>query len=447
MDEQPIVLVIEDDDSLREAMCETLELAGYSALGTSCGEEALTVVDEFDFRLVISDVQMPGLDGHEVMGLLHKKKPEMPFVLVTAFGSVGQAVNAIQKGAADYLVKPFEAEVLIEVASRFACPPPSHPGVLAKDQNTRDVLRLAERVADSDATVMISGESGTGKEVFARFIHDHSCRANSPFVAINCAAIPESMLESILFGYEKGAFTGAYRSRAGKFEQANGGTLLLDEISELDISIQEKLLRVLQEKEVERLGGSDTIPLNVRVLATTNRNLRAAVSAGEFREDLYYRLNVFPLKLPPLRDRPKDIVALTEHFVDRFSAGEFISVDTGAMRKLQSHDWPGNVRELENVVQRAMILRAGNVLSEVDFSFEESPASSIDEPLVAQELQENNGSLEDDLRATEQNLIMDAIRAEGGSKQGAAERLGISPRTLRYKLARFREDSDSAISA
>lgn len=446
INEQARILVVEDDLDLREAMCETLALAGYPAIGAADGAEALRIIGNNDFSLVISDVHMDGIDGHQLLTAVKKSKPELPFVLVTAYGSIEQAVDAIQNGAADYLTKPFEAEVLVEVASRFASAPRRHSGLLAEDEKTLDALRLAERVASSDATVMITGESGTGKEVFARYIHQHSGRCDAPFIAINCAAIPETMLESILFGYEKGAFTGAYRSRAGKFEQANHGTLLLDEISEMDVSLQAKLLRVLQEKEVEPLGGSSPIPLDVRVLATTNRNLRQLVARGEFREDLYYRLNVFPLNLPPLRARPADILPLASHFLASISGAEHVSLATEAEQKLLAYAWPGNVRELENVIQRALILRVGNKLRALDIRFEDTDPLDGDEEKTPQCADsdpfsiDDKGSLEDDLKAREQILILDALKAEGGSKQGAAERLGISPRTLRYKLARFRKE-------
>lgn len=441
MNEFTHILIVEDDDSLREAMCETLKFAGYPAVGASGGAEALTKLADDEFNLVISDVQMEGMDGHQLLENVKKIKPDLPFVLVTAFGSIEQAVNAIKNGAADYLVKPFEAEVLVEVASRFASVPLDDSGLLAEDQKTRDALRLADRVAGSDATVMITGESGTGKEVFARYIHRKSERETGPFVAINCAAIPESMLESILFGYEKGAFTGAYRSRSGKFEQAESGTILLDEISEMDISLQAKLLRVLQEKEVERLGGSSSIDLDVRVLATTNKNLREQVSKGEFREDLFYRLNVFPLNLPSLRERTGDILPLANHFLETIGAGEHQSLSQDARQKLVAHGWPGNVRELENVIQRALILRTGDMIKGSEICFEDTgpPMDEVD-CMNAANGEDDTGLLEHDLRAKEHLLILDAIKTEG-SKQGAAERLGISPRTLRYKLARFKKEA------
>jgi two-component system response regulator FlrC len=437
------ILVVEDDAPLRDAMCATLSLGGYDTVGVSDAKQALDAVQSNEISLVLSDVQMPVMDGHTLMAALHKQLADLPVVLLTAYGSIEKAVEAMRLGAADYLVKPFEGEVLLELASRFVRGEVARgsDGVIAEDELTKQSLRLAERVAVSDATVMISGESGTGKEVFARHIHDHSPRATSPFIAINCAAIPESMLESILFGYEKGAFTGAYRSRAGKFEQANGGTLLLDEISEMDISLQAKLLRVLQEKEVERLGGSTAIPLDVRVLATTNRNLSEEVSLGRFREDLFYRLNVFPLNLPSLRQRRKDIMPLVNHFCKVFQAShEPVVVDSEATLLLESHSWPGNVRELENVVHRAVILMSGNRISAQELSFEASgqELARTEEKVVPES--DDGASLENDLKAQEQQSILNALRAEKGNRQGAAMRLGISPRTLRYKLAKYKKE-------
>jgi two-component system response regulator FlrC len=304
-------------------------------------------------------------------------------------------------------------------------------------------------VADSDVTVMITGESGTGKEVLARYIHRHSRRADAPFVAINCAAIPDNMLEAILFGYEKGAYTGAHQASAGKFEQAQGGTLLLDEISEMDMSLQAKLLRVLQEREVERLGGRKPIPLDVRVITTSNRIMRDEVLAGRFREDLYYRLNVFPLQLPPLRDRREDIVPLAQRLV-ALQAGiqgkpvpEF---SDAAKQKLMQHVWLGNVRELDNFMQRVLVMHRGSIVEADDLHFESMPATRPDSRSMAHDtdnaavgMEEETDSLGDDLKSVERNLILDALRAGMGSRKVAAERLGISPRTLRYKLARLRE--------
>jgi two-component system response regulator FlrC len=292
---------------------------------------------------------------------------------------------------------------------------------------------MASKVADSDVSVLVSGESGTGKEVLARYIHQESSRRASPFVAINCAAIPENMLEATLFGHEKGAFTGAYEARAGKFEQANGGTLLLDEISEMDLALQAKILRVLQEKEVERLGGKKLIPLDVRIIATTNRDLAREVEDGRFREDLYYRLNVFPLHLLPLRERRDDILPITEHLLKRY-AKFHVHFNDQAMLKLLEYEWPGNVRELENVLQRALIMSEQNQLTNEDVHFQTPSASA-----PVQNASKKAQKLEDKVKHRETDLIIDALKANQGSRKQAAQQLGISPRTLRYKLARMRD--------
>lgn len=301
---------------------------------------------------------------------------------------------------------------------------------VAEDPKSRRLLDIAARVAATDVTVTISGESGSGKEVYARFIHAQSPRSKHPFVAINCAAIPENMLEALLFGHEKGAFTGASASHAGKFEQANGGTLLLDEISEMDLGLQAKLLRVLQEREVERIGGTRPIELDVRVLATTNRDLKACVAEGRFREDLYYRLNVFPLYVPPLRERPGDIVPLAEMALSKHQiepAGS-IGFSDDARLSLEAYAWPGNVRELENLVQRSLILLCGNTIDSSDLVFEDGV------PVAAQA-----GRLQSGLRNREYQMIIDALKSMNCRREAVARSLGISPRTLRYKLARMRE--------
>lgn len=435
------ILVVEDDDLLREALCDTLRLAGLGVSEAEDGAQAMTRLHETGFDLVISDVQMAVLDGHGLLKNIKRLWPRVPVVLMTAHGSVERAVEAMRDGAADYLLKPFEAEVLVELVSRFAGGgADSSADMVASDPRSRQVLELARRVANSDATVMLSGESGTGKEVMARFIHDNSERSDGPFVALNCAALPETMLESILFGYEKGAFTGAQQARSGKFEQAQGGTLLLDEISEMDVGLQAKLLRVLQEKEVERLGAKQAIPLDVRVLATTNRDLRQEVGAGRFREDLFYRLNVFPLALAPLRERPGDIVPLVEKMLDEYRADRPVRLSGGAREKLQNHPWPGNIRELGNVVQRAMILLDGEELTELHIHLEAAVGGmEMEVPADTDDHDTNAPALESGLRDHEQQIILEALKAEHGRRKETAQRLGISTRTLRYKLAKLRE--------
>jgi two-component system response regulator FlrC len=356
-------------------------------------------------------------------------------------------VSAMQHGATDYLAKPFEGDALIDLATRLTLAKREpQQGVIAEDARTQQLVKMVQRVAVSDATVMICGESGSGKEVFARLIHERSKRAVGPFIAINCAAIPENMLEAVLFGYEKGAYTGAVNANPGKFELAQGGTLLLDEISEMDLSLQAKLLRVLQERQVERLGSSKSIDLDVRVLATTNRDLKVEVAEQRFREDLFYRLNVFPLHLPPLRERADDVAPLARHFIEAYAAGEVIALSEKASLKLKEHTWPGNVRELENVMQRALILRTGQDIDEQDIYFEDAPSvpargatAQNATMLEGVSTEAASAALGSGLKAREQAMILDVLKATKGSRKETAERLGISPRTLRYKLARFKE--------
>jgi two-component system, response regulator FlrC len=433
------VLVVEDDETLRDALCDTIQYGGYQTVAACNGVEALKQLKTEQVDLVISDVQMDEMDGHTLLREVKSIRNELPFVLVTAHGSIENAVKAMREGATDYLLKPFEAEVLLEMVSRLG--PNNHVseiGMIAEDPKTIQLCELGRRVSATNATVLISGESGTGKEVMARYIHKNSDRADKSFVALNCAAIPETMLESMLFGYEKGAYTGAYQSRAGKFEQANGGTLLLDEISEMDLSLQAKLLRVLQEKEVERLGGNTLIPLDVRVLATTNRNLREEVAAGRFREDLYYRLNVFPIHLPPLRMRPKDIEPLAQTLLQKYAGEKVLRFSPGAENFLVTHSWKGNVRELENCIQRAAIMTTGDEVVAESLIFEDVFDQGVETQIESVEV---NGKqlLDGDLKAREKQLIVDALDAVNGCRKDAAERLGISPRTLRYKLARLKE--------
>ncbi len=437
------ILIVEDDQPLRQALTDTLGIAGYEVLAAGDGEKALQKLQKHEeISLVISDVQMQPMDGYALLNTLKVKYPELPVVLMTAYGTIDKAVSAMRDGAADFLVKPFEAELLLKMAERFLIPDEGqeYGEMVAADPVSQELARLAQRVAQSDATVMITGESGVGKEVLARYIHNHSIRAQAPFVAINCAAIPENMLEAVLFGYEKGAFTGAHQARPGKFEQAQGGTLLLDEITEMDIGLQSKLLRVLQEREVERLGGRRVIDLDVRVLATSNRDLRQAVFDGGFREDLYYRLNVFPLELPPLRERREDILPLARKFILRHLHGKPLpELCHDAMTRLHQYDWPGNVRELENVIQRALILNRGGRITATDIHFENLTGIHSHPPVSDKKLnlvQEDR--LNDDLKQREADLILTALES-GGSRTEVAKKLGISPRTLRYKLAKLRD--------
>jgi len=459
------VLVVEDDVSLNEALSDTLECAGYNVGSVNDGREALRYLEKQDVDLVISDIHMPNMEGMNLLEKIKNNKPDLPVMLMTAYGTIEQAVETIRNGAVDYLVKPFEAEVLVNMVERYVgYADISEDDIIAVDEKSKSVFDIAKRVAPNDATVMITGDSGTGKEVVAQYIHKQSNRSGKPFVAINCAAIPENMLEATLFGYEKGAYTGAYKSSPGKFEQAQGGTLLLDEISEMDLGLQAKLLRVLQEKEVERLGGSKVIDLDVRVLATSNRNMLDDVKRGRFREDLYYRLNVFPLYIDSLRDRPKDIIPLVERSIIKNARSMGIAIPEltlKARHKLEAYAWPGNVRELDNVIQRTMILHKNEKISDEDIYFQmdndgfsissavslvsksenEEEQYSIKESMNISNDNENNvASLNGGLRHHEWDLILKAIKDTKGCRKDTAEKLGISQRTLRYKLARMRKD-------
>ncbi|WAT27060.1 sigma-54-dependent transcriptional regulator [Pseudomonas sp. GXZC] len=442
------VLLVEDDRALREALADTLLLAGHGYRAVGSAEDALEAVEQESFSLVVSDVNMPGMDGHQLLGLLRARQPQLPVLLMTAHGAVERAVDAMRQGAADYLVKPFEPKALIELVARHALGvilASEGEGPIAFEPASAQLLELAARVARSDSTVLISGESGTGKEVLARYIHQQSTRAKQPFIAINCAAIPDNMLEATLFGHEKGSFTGAIAAQAGKFEQADGGTILLDEISEMPLGLQAKLLRVLQEREVERVGARKPIQLDIRVVATTNRDLAGEVAAGRFREDLFYRLSVFPLAWRPLRERPADIIPLAERLLNNHvkkmkHAQARLSAEAQAC--LIAYPWPGNVRELDNAIQRALILQQGGLIQPQDFCLAMgsgvAPLPTLAPAPVVVET-ETAGALGDDLRRREFQMIIDTLRAERGRRKEAAERLGISPRTLRYKLAQMRD--------
>lgn len=453
------ILIVEDDRDLREALVTTLELAKFRVREAADAREALACLAESPVDMVVSDVNMPGLSGHELLAEVHRLYPGLPMMLITAYGQISHAVSAMQAGAIDYLVKPFEPNVLVEAVTRVVGGARRTSGdePVAEDAISKRMFQLAAKVAGSDSTVMISGESGTGKEVLARYIHDQSPRAGQPFVAINCAAIPENMLEAMLFGHEKGAFTGAVASSPGKFEQANGGTILLDEISEMDIGLQSKLLRVLQEREVERVGGRKPIALDVRVVATTNRDLAEYVREGKFREDLYYRLTVFPMHWQPLRERPLDILPLATSLLKKHCRKmklTGVAFASDARTALMSHRWPGNVRELDNAIQRALVLHQGNVIHAGDLCLElgitglpeasapvpQAGAGTDDHPEPPPEpTTDDAGSLGNDLRQQEFRIIIQMLKKERGRRNRAAEQLGISPRTLRYKLAQMRD--------
>jgi len=444
------VLIVEDDAALREAIVDTLELADYQCLQADSGESALVELKANTIDLVISDVQMPGIDGLQLLRSMKNQGYEQPVIMMTAFAKVDDAVIAMREGAVDYLSKPFSTEALLKLVQRhLPLQPEPEQSVVAEDPSSLALLEMAKKVAATDATVMISGPSGTGKEVLARFIHEQSSRCAEPFVAINCAAIPENMLESILFGYEKGAFTGATQASPGKFELAQGGTLLLDEVTEMDINLQAKLLRVLQERQVERLGARKSIHLDVRVIATSNRQLQQAVSDGLLREDLLYRLNVFPLQWRSLRDRPKDIVpiaqALLQRHQTRLGIKGPIEFAENTCSVMEEYEWPGNIRELENVIQRALVLQSGGIIQPADLMLEQASGQSVLPEQVQPETTittaaDSNDDLGESMFHQEYRIIKRALQKHNGKRKPVADELGISPRTLRYKLAKIREN-------
>ncbi len=426
------------------------------------GTEALIKLELGQFKLVVSDVQMPVMDGFQLLKNMQHKYSETPVLLMTAFGTIPKAVEAMQAGASDYLIKPFDAQALVSKVADYVMANPSAANTavnerVVQDESMKKLYALTAKVAKTDVTVLLQGESGTGKEVIARYIHQNSTYYQGPFVAVNCAAIPENMLEAMLFGYEKGAYTGAVQAMPGKFEQAQGGTLLLDEIAEMDLGLQAKLLRVLQEREVERLGSHKKIKLNVRILAATNQKLKEQMEQGRFREDLYYRLNVFPINIPALRNRPGDILPLAQELMQRhrLEGKKLPEFDNGAVDKMLAYSWPGNVRELDNVVQRALILRTGDKITVDDLVFEDAGSmmdainkgtsveavDAVHDSYVIDIKDEmvEVGGLGEGVRSAEESIILQTLQMENGSRKITAEKLGISPRTLRYKMARMKD--------
>ncbi|WP_275724425.1 sigma-54-dependent transcriptional regulator [Vibrio furnissii] len=459
---QSKVLIVEDDEGLREALVDTLALAGYEWLEADCAEDALVKLKTYPVDIVVSDVQMAGMGGLALLRNIKQHWPNLPVLLMTAYANIEDAVSAMKEGAIDYMAKPFAPEVLLNMVSRYAPVKSDDNGdAVVADEKSQKLLLLADKVAKTDANVMVLGPSGSGKEVMSHYIHNASPRKDGPFVAINCAAIPDNMLEATLFGYEKGAFTGAVQACPGKFEQAQGGTILLDEISEMDLNLQAKLLRVLQEREVERLGSRKSIKLDVRVLATSNRDLKAYVQENKFREDLYYRLNVFPIAWPALCERKGDIEPLANHLVERHCKKLGLAVPTvspQAIAKLLSYNWPGNVRELDNVIQRALILSEQDNIDQEHILLEGldwQDASSLQrvvetgdvatpeiKPVADVDFAKsiNTGAgLGGELRDQEYAIIMETLVECHGRRKEMAEKLGISPRTLRYKLAKMRD--------
>ncbi len=437
------ILVVDDEPQMVIAVQETLRRKGYQVTTAGSGVEALCRLRERYFQVVLTDMRMPEINGLDLLKKVKTLSPQTPVVLLTAFGTIQNAVDAMRHGAFDYLLKPFSAESLETVVRRAlgaAAAKDERNGyeIITQDPCFSQVLQRASQAAASTATLLVEAESGTGKELLARMVHRLSPRSGGPFVAVNCAALPENLLESELFGFEKGSFTGAAASKPGKFELAHRGTLLLDEIGEMAPILQAKLLRVLQEREVDRVGGKEPIRIDVRVIATTNRDLTSLVKAGAFREDLYYRLNVIRLTIPPLRSRGGDIPLLVDFFCKRYGrefGKEGVRCGAAALKRLCAHSWPGNVRELENSVQRAVALCLDSEITVEDLFV--APASS-------DAAEERRALPEPDLpgsgttmRDMERQLISRTLEKTGGNRTHAAKVLGISLRTLRNKLNEF----------
>jgi len=459
------ILVVDDDPLSREFLGEAVRSLGYAVETIGSPLRALERLATGGFDLVLTDLRMPEMNGLELVRRITEAQPGLPIVLVTAHGSVKSAVEAMQAGACDFMLKPVAPEALAIVLQRVARTEKlehrveylesqqsaAHPQIVAKSSKILQTLRSAARIAHSRGTVLITGESGTGKERIAHFIHESSPRKNGPFVRVNCAALSEQLLESELFGHEKGAFTGAHRRREGRFELADGGTLLLDEIGEIAPSVQVKLLRVLEENEFERVGGDRTLSVDVRVIAATNRNLPEEVAAGRFREDLYYRLHVLPIHLDPLRERTDDVLPLAEHFVRHFARQQGIvpppELTDTAKLALEEWSWPGNVRELENVVQRAVVLSRGSRLRREDLAFGvempyalapsrgDDESESADESFGYSAEHLANRKLAD----IERDAILATLGDTGGNKTEAARRLGVTARTLSNKMKLWRQ--------
>jgi DNA-binding NtrC family response regulator len=442
---KPKILIVDDEELVRDFVTEVLLRMGYAPLATPSGEKAVDYLNKSEYDLVITDYKMPGISGDEVLRKAMELYPDCRVIMLTAFGTIDHAVEAMKLGAHDYITKPISPdhlEMVVNKALEFKSlriqnrnlkseigDKYSFENIVGKSAAMREVFELIKRASPSDSTILISGESGTGKELVAKAIHYNSARADAPFIKMNCAALPEGLIESELFGHEKGAFTGAIRSTRGRFEMADGGTLLLDEISEIPPSLQAKLLRVLQEKEFERIGSGQTIRVDVRVIATSNRDLKAEVTNGNFRDDLYYRLNVIPIDLPPLRQRIEDIALLAGYFLDKYC--QKIGIPTKNLNEkvgqmLLSYFWPGNVRELENLIERAVVISRNQELKVSDFPPELAAGIAT--------VTKNSMDVGMSIGEAEKILILKTLKAQGGNKSRAAGILGISTRTLRNKL-------------
>jgi two-component system, NtrC family, response regulator AtoC len=444
------ILLVENDPLERREICRILEACGYAVSTAQEGREAFEKVQAVDYRLVIACFETPGLRGIDFCNLVVSNQRETRILFLSRGAAVENAVAVMKAGAFDFVLKPVTPEQLHLLVRRgvgdladgesIKHRQVKNRKIVTRDESMQKLLDLARQVADSRASVLIEGESGTGKELFARFIHENSTRRNGPFVAVNCGALPESLLESELFGHEKGAFTGAVSQKPGKFELANGGTLLLDEVTEMQPSLQAKLLRVLQEREVDRLGGRMPVSLDIRVIATTNRDIKTAILEKTFREDLYYRLNVIPIRLPSLRERRVDIPLLARHFIDKYNVidGRNVkSLASGAVERLSSLPFHGNVRELENIIERAVLLSDGECIQENDLFIKQIQLNNNCESV---EVYDAASSLpRKPLREVEKNLIFKALDETNGNRTHAAQMLGISVRTLRNKLNEYKE--------
>jgi len=446
----PAILIVEDEAKMLRVLHLHLTDEGFTTHPAADAETGLKILNREKIDLVVTDFKLPGMSGLEFLQSIKKVDAAMPVVVMTAYGDVETAVEVMKAGGSDYLLKPFplaelslvigkeldarrlreeNRELREAVGQRY-----SYRNIVARSAKMQEVLALVERVAPTNSTVLLGGESGVGKDLIARAIHEHSRRAAGPFVKINCTAIPENLLESELFGYEKGAFTGASASKPGKFELADGGTIFLDEIGDVPGNIQVKLLRVLQEREFERLGGTKTLKVDVRLVAATNRNLRAALEQGTFREDLYYRLNVVPIDIPPLREHKEDIPDLIEHFLERFAreSGKPVrGISPAALQKMMSFHWPGNIRELENIMERAVALSSSSVLDKGDIHLD-VPAPAPEVAASAHPFLPEGMTLEQ----WEEQMILEALRRANGNKSQAARLLGLSRNALRYRLSR-----------
>jgi DNA-binding NtrC family response regulator len=455
------LLVVDDDAAMRQLLASLFRERGFCVDEAGSAGEALEKLREADYGVVLSDVKMPGKTGIEMVGDLRRLRPETPVILMTAFGSIDSAVQAMRAGACDYITKPFELEaVLLTVERAFerraleeenrrlrrAVDRTGSLGeLIGQSPAMREIFALIRRVAHGRSSVLITGESGTGKELVARTLHFHGARADKGFIPINCTAIPEGLLESELFGHVRGAFTGAHTSKRGLFEKANGGTLFLDEIGDMGLGLQSKLLRVLQDQEIRPVGGTQTVKVDVRIVAATNRDLEAEIAAGRFREDLYYRLNVIPIHIPPLRERPEDIPALVDSFVRKHAGGERRLVTQAAMDRLKAQPWRGNARELENVIERALALSDHAEIGPDDLPFGAGAAPADPDPAAL--LLRSAAAQRITLRELDERYIEQILRLTGGNKVQAARILGIDRKTLYRRAERTERELAAAAPA